>query len=243
MDVETISIEPIQSASIPQVIAKRIIEMIHAGIWQPGDNLPPQRTLAKRLGVGVSSLREALQSLRAIGVLEIRHGEGTFVTSNPYQTIERMLSLNLALGNMESKTIFDARIVIEGGLAYLAAKNASDDQIEALFDNLEQLREAIETNNMKRADDLDVNFHRLIVEMADNEFMSQIWDSLLVPIEQLLRSIPHTPEGWSLHKKAALAIRSRHPINSAKAMREVVETTAARYEGFLKKDGLSGSSD
>jgi len=102
------SIEPIQAAPIPQVIARRILEMIHSGVWQPGDSLPPQRALAKSLGVGVSSLREALQSLRAIGVLEIRPGEGTFVALNPHQTIERMLSLNLALGHMDIQPTFDA---------------------------------------------------------------------------------------------------------------------------------------
>ncbi|MBE9473091.1 MAG: FadR family transcriptional regulator, partial [Chloroflexi bacterium] len=59
--------EPIQTPSIPEAIVQRIIRMIGDGIWKPGDRLPPQRRLARELNVGMSSLREALQTLQGMG--------------------------------------------------------------------------------------------------------------------------------------------------------------------------------
>ncbi len=64
--------QPIQTPSIPQAIAQRVIQMI-GGVWRAGDQLPPQRTLARQLGASMASLREALQTLQEIGVVELRH--------------------------------------------------------------------------------------------------------------------------------------------------------------------------
>ncbi len=128
--------EPIHTVHMSKATIDRLLAMIREGYWSPGDRLPPQRELARTLGIGMSTLREALQSLQAMGVLEMHHGEGTFVSEQPYQVIERILGMSLSLGDLDLQSLFEARIVLEGGLAYHAAARASDEQIEALLRNL-----------------------------------------------------------------------------------------------------------
>ena len=70
--------EPIQRSNVPQVIAERIIDLITRGELKLGEQLPSQRDLAKQLGVGVSSIRESLQSLTALGIIQMQPGRGTF---------------------------------------------------------------------------------------------------------------------------------------------------------------------
>jgi len=226
-------IEPIETIRIPQATAKRIVRLIDEGYWKPGEALPPQRELAHSLGISLSSLREALQSLRAMGIVDMRQGEGTFVAAKPHQTAERLLGL--ALGGLDMQSVFDARIVLEGGMAYLAALRATDEEIETLFEILHQMKEAIERGDMAQADEVDVRFHNQVAAMANNDILIQISSSLLDTLERLLRTMPHTMEGLKLHEDVAVAIQSREPVASAQAMRHLIEMTAKRYEEYLKE--------
>ena len=226
--------EPIHTVHMSRATIDRLLAMIHEGYWGPGDRLPPQRELAKTLGIGMSTLREALQSLQAMGVLEMHHGEGTYVSEQPYQVIERILGMSLSLGDLDLRALFDARIVLEGGLAYHAAARATDEQIAALFRNLEDQEKAIREGRMQDMDDLDLAFHRKIAEMAGNDFLQQVADMLLHTLEQYIRSVPHTPEGLRLHKAIVEEIRLRKPQGSFDAVRKLIETTEARYMSFIR---------
>jgi GntR family transcriptional repressor for pyruvate dehydrogenase complex len=226
--------EPIQTVHMSKATIDRLLAMIREGYWGPGDRLPPQRELARTLGIGMSTLREALQSLQAMGVLEMHHGEGTFVTEQPYQVIERILGMSLSLGDLDLQSLFEARIVLEGGLAYHASVRASDEQIAALFRNLEEQEKAIREGRMPDIDELDLDFHRKIAEMAGNNFLQQVAEMLLHTLEQFLRSVPHTPEGLRLHKAIAEAIRMRKPQASSEAVRKLMETTETRYMSYFR---------
>jgi GntR family transcriptional repressor for pyruvate dehydrogenase complex len=228
-------IEPIHSVHASRATLERLLTMIQEGYWKPGERLPAQRKLAGMLGISMSTLREALQSLQSVGILEMRQGEGTFVSQQPYQTIERVLGLSFAQGVLNIQSLFEARIFIESGLAYHAARRASTEQLEALFGDLKELEQAIRQDRMRDAEDLDLAFHRRISEMAGNIFLKQVWDMLHHVMEQYVRIIPHTLEGHRLHVKIAEAIRDRHPDASAQAVRKLIESTQARYTAYLNQ--------
>ncbi len=235
--------EPIHTVHMSKATIDRLLEMIREGYWSPGDRLPPQRELAKTLGIGMSTLREALQSLQAMGILEMHHGEGTYVSEQPYQVIERILGMSLSLGDLDLRSLFEARIVLEGGIAYQAAAKASDEQIAELFRNLEDQEKAVREGRMPEMDNLDLAFHRKIAEMAGNEFLQQVADMLMHTLEQFLRNVPHTPEGLRLHKAIAEEIRLHKPQASFDAVRKLIETTEARYMTFIRgHDGQKKSA-
>ena len=227
--MESRTIEPIKNIQLPEATISHLTKMISEGYWKPGEKLPSQRDLAVQLGIGVSSLREALQSLQAMGILEMRHGEGTYVTPEPYHAIQRLLSLSMSLVDLDIKSLFDARLVLESGLAYFAAVRASDEQIDELFANLELQKKALLQGRMTDIDDLDISFHVLVAEMANSEFLKQVDVPLYHALEHLLRNIHHTEDGLNRHIKVAEAIRDRDPEKSYAVMRVLIEKAAAVY--------------
>jgi len=230
-----VSPRPIQTPSIPEAIVQRVIQMIGEGVWRAGDQLPPQRTLARQLGVSMASLREALQTLQGMGVVELRHGQGTFVCHNPTQIVERCLNLAILLDREMMEDFFDARRAIEGGLAYLAAKRATAEGDERLARLVEGMKEAVETGDDTRFEELDVAFHRLIAEMSQSEILQYLGSTLFETLEDFIRIVPHTPNGWQRHDHVCAAIRSRDPDRSQKAMHDLVDATAA-YIHFLQSN-------
>jgi len=162
MEMEKGPIVPVHRRQISSATIDRILSMISEGFWEPGECLPPQRELAKSLGVGMSTLREALQSLQTMGVLEMRHGSGTYVSSQPFTAYGKIIDVSVGLASMDMEMFFEARGIIESGLAYLAAQHATDDQIKELFDILDGELEYIDEEHSDLYHDLDLDFHRLI---------------------------------------------------------------------------------
>jgi DNA-binding FadR family transcriptional regulator len=208
--------------------------MISDGYWEPGECLPPQRELAKSLGVGMSTLREALQSLQTMGVLEMRHGSGTYVSTQPFTAYGKIIDMSVGLASMDLEMFFEARGIIETGLAYLAAQHGTDEQINKLFKILDGELEYLDEEHNNLYHDLDLDFHRLISEMANNQFLAQINVALFNVLDKLFRVLPLTKEGWRLHFSVAEAIRDRSPFNASEAMRTLIEASSAKYLPYMK---------
>ena len=219
--------ETIQTPSIPKAIVQRIVHTIGDGTWKAGDRLPPQRQLARELGVSMSSLREALQTLQGMGVLCLHHGQGTFVCHNPSQIVERCLNLALILDRDKMEDFLDARRAIEGGLVYLAARRATRDQIAQLVSLVAEMKDAIDTSNDSKYDELDVAFHQLIAEMSNSNILQYLGVTLFETLEEFIQVVPHTPKGWQQHADVCAAIKARDPARSEKAMHDLVDATAA----------------
>jgi GntR family transcriptional repressor for pyruvate dehydrogenase complex len=225
--------KPIETASIPEAIVQRIVQMIGNGDWKAGDQLPAQRQLAQVLGVSMASLREALQTLQGMGVLELRHGQGTFICHNPSQIVERCLNLAIVLDRDMVEDFLDARRAVEGGLAYLAAKRASAEQVVQLIDLVAGMKEAVNGGNDAAFEALDITFHRLIAEMSDSDILQYLGGTLFETMEEFIRVVPHTPKGWQAHADVCAAIRAQDPKRSEQAMHDLVDATAA-YVLFLQ---------
>jgi len=231
-------IKPVHRRQISSATIDRLLSMISDGYWLPGEQLPPQRELSKSLGVGMSTLREALQSLQMMGILEMRHGEGTFVTNRPYDTYEKLLDLSLTLGDLDAEMLFEARGIVESGFAYHAATRATDEQIDELFEILQKEKKCIDEGEAECCHDLDLSFHQLIAEMANNSFLQQIDSTLFKALDKLLRVLPQTEKGWRLHYAVAEAIRDRDPFQASESMHTLIEASAAQYVPLMKLDAI-----
>ncbi len=226
---------PIETPSIPEAIVQRVIRMIGQGTWKAGDQLPPQRQLAQEFNVSMASLREALQTLQGMGVLELRHGQGTFVCRNPSQIVERCLNLAFVLDRDLVQDFLDARRAVEGGLAYLAAKRATETQIARLTTLINGMKRAVDGGDDAKFEQLDVSFHLLIAQMSDSDVLQYLGSSLFEPLEKFIQIVPHTPKGWQQHAEVCAAIRERDPDRSEQAMHNLVDATAS-YIHFLQSD-------
>ena len=130
----------------------------------------------------------------------------------------------------------EARGIIETGLAFLAAEHGTDEQIERLFKILNDQLEVFDSHDNGYFHDLDLAFHQLIAEMANNQLLAQINDTLFKNLEKLFRVLPLTREGWRLHQEVAEAIRDRAPLRASEAMTTLIGASTANYLPQVKKN-------
>src|ERR1041384_6036616 len=121
-----------------QEVVTQLREMIHRGELRPGDRLPPERDLAKLLGVSRPTLRAGIQWLAAHGVLQSRQGAGSFVVDNngPPALDSSPLRLMAALHGFTSAEMFEARRSLEMAMAALAAERATGDDMASMAEEL-----------------------------------------------------------------------------------------------------------
>src|SRR3954451_19952488 len=125
--VRPIAFGTVTRDALPDQIASRLIALISERQLKAGDRLPPERELAALMGVSRSSLREALRALAMLGVMEMRQGDGTYLTSLEPDALMRPVGLVLALSDGGLHELFEARKIVEPGLAALAAQRITHD--------------------------------------------------------------------------------------------------------------------
>ncbi|MEZ3159562.1 FadR/GntR family transcriptional regulator [Microbacterium sp. BWT-B31] len=154
----------------------RIKQMITSGQLGPGDRLPPEKELSERLGLSRNSLREAVKALEVIGVLDVRRGDGTYVTSLEPALLLEAMSFVVDLHTDKSVLeIFGVRMILEPAAAALAAANLTDAQAA----ELERLLD--ETHGASGIEDLvshDLEFHQAMVEASGNEYLSRLVETM-----------------------------------------------------------------
>ena len=154
----------------------RIKEMILSGELVPGDRLPPEKELSERLGLSRSSLREAVKALEVIRVLDVRRGDGPYVTSLEPRLLLEAMSFVVDLHDDHSVLeIFAVWRILEPAAASLAARNADDVAVEHLRDIVASVDDATDVEGLVAH---DLEFHRSIAEATGNSYLASLIDSL-----------------------------------------------------------------
>lgn len=171
-------IKPIAKTGVTDVLVDRILGFVTAGQLRPGDRLPSERDLAERFGVSRPTVREAMRALSVLGVIEVRHGGGAFVSALDATSLLSPLNFFLGLSQVSVDQLYDARRLIEGEICALAATRitpAALDELEALITEQEKVLDAAEAYLA-----LDSRFHARLGEVADNPFLARASQSLNV---------------------------------------------------------------
>lgn len=158
---------------------EKIKAMIVAGELRPGDRLPREADLAERLGLSRNSLREAVKALSLIRVLDVRQGDGTYVTSLAPQLL--LDALNFIVDFHRDDTVlefFEVRRILEPAATALAAQRMTDDDVRELRKVLAALTEDADIDELV-ANDLE--FHHRIAAGAGNALLCSLIDSLSGP--------------------------------------------------------------
>ena len=197
----------------------------------PGDVLPSQRDLAVQLGVSRASLREALSSLSALGMISVQPGKGVFVQAIEPSPAVSGVSWPFA-AQASPVDIFQLRYALEGFAAGLAAVTLSADELDALEDNVTAMRDELRAGDFNAAARLDFEFHRRILLASGNQAMLSI---LTASAELFLESqkLPfiraeRAMETWQEHRKILRALARRASGAAQKAMQEHVRNAALR---------------
>jgi GntR family transcriptional repressor for pyruvate dehydrogenase complex len=176
-------LEPIRRSRIYEHIVEQIQALIGEGKLRPGDQLPPERTLAETFKVSRTSVREALRALEMSGFIEGRQGGGTFVRVPSASDLVQPLASALLAGKRELVDVLEVREMIEPALARLAAERATAEHIAELEAVLE--RQAEKVRRGESYPEEDAAFHHLIAVAAGNPLVLR----LLAVIMDLLHEL------------------------------------------------------
>jgi GntR family transcriptional repressor for pyruvate dehydrogenase complex len=208
---------------------ERLVEHLRAYVVEAGlsagDRLPSERELSERLGVSRASVRQAIVALEVQGILEVKHGEGTFLRAARVDTlpIAKLADLKRRLPD-----ILDAREAIEVKLAELAAERRTESDIEAIDAALEVMQREIEDGTTGERGDHD--FHQSVVRAAHSELLAQMYALILKDIElsshETVDQIGTPARLLEQDRRIADAIRAGEGPAAASAMRNHLKTTA-----------------
>ncbi len=162
--------------ALPDQIAARLIALITERQLKAGDRLPPERELAVTMGVSRSSLREALRALAMLGVAEMRQGDGTYLTALDPEALMKPVGLVLALSDSGLEELFEARKLVEPGLAALAAARIGDDAATELVRCAKSTPDVLEEPEAFMW--ADIELHAQIARAASNAVLSRLLDSI-----------------------------------------------------------------
>ncbi len=178
-----VKFEAIDTRQIYVKIVEQIRRYIERGELKPGDKLPSERRLAESLGVSRTSVREALSILNIEGVITRKPGRGTRVQNVDKGSLQESITVLTDTGS--PLEVLEAREEIEPRVAYLAAKKATADDLEALESVMDQLIAASDSDDYPT--DLDIEFHILLGHATHNRFLAQITRLINTEREQLER--------------------------------------------------------
>lgn len=179
--------QPVERTSLVDDAAEHIAERIRSGDFQPGDRLPPISEMAKSLGVGQPTIREALKQLEVMGILEIKHGSGVYIRKGQ----DVLLVSNPVFGSVPTKKLMvdliDARIPVETTSAALAAQSRTAEQLRVMTDLLDEAGLHLDDDDVLNA--ANMGFHREIAIASHNVVLAQIQDVLTNLFQREQRSI------------------------------------------------------
>lgn len=188
--------------------AELLMDRVRAGEWELGAKLPGETTLAPQLGVGRSTVREAIRQLVGKGVLTSRQGAGVFVTA-----LELPESWRTVVSRADIVSVIDARIAIETAAAGLAADERSDVDIAAMRAALERRRKA--SGMVENYVDADMAFHRVVIAAAKNPILLDLFDGFTPRLREAMIAMLRiggdcgSDEDHDVHARLAAAIEQR----------------------------------
>lgn len=218
--------DPIQRANLPQAIAERIIDLITRGELQLGERLPAQRQLAKDLGVGVSSIRESLQSLTAMGIVEMQPGRGTFVSESFDGMAGRQAGLAALTSTQDLRNLLEARLHLDTTVATLACHRASEADIAQIHGHFNNMAAAATAHDMNELEKADLAFHLAIADASNNDVLAHLIRSVITLISNQIHATPYSKTTLEEHHAILAAIEVHDVEAAAKAVRRVIVTSA-----------------
>lgn len=215
--------KPIGKMSVSQAIIDQITDLVERGELKPGEKLPSERQLSEQFQVGRGSVREAMVTLQAMGLVE-RKNRGTVLCNNE-KILDTSALEDISRACMNVKDVLETRILLEGEIAGLAAERAQPEDISKIAASMEC------QDDFYSYEEMDRNFHTAIAEAAHNSVLCGIYKLTMECLfethrvyEEMENASPEyvkqvIEEGKESHRKILMEIQKK----DKKAARATVE--------------------
>lgn len=224
--------EPVDRESVVNIVLNKIKEKLLLGELKPGDKLPSENELSEKLRVGRPSVREAIKMLKALGVVEVRHGNGTYIANSININAINPLIFSLILQRGKGKDLLELRRIFEVGYTRLAIEKADDEDIKNIENALKKHEEAIKLNEADKLGEREIEFHLSILNSTKNPLVIRIGHTIL---ELLKPSIEKTTKKFKEravedHKRIFEAIKERDVAKVEKIIEKSYEVWKDQLE-------------
>jgi len=222
--VKTLELRPVRTKKIYEHIVEQITELISQGNLKPGDRLLSERELADRLQVSRSSVREALTALAAMGVVDVRPGEGTFVRQVNAEAIAEPLTVALLMDRGTTLELLEVRKMVEVEAAGLAAERADQEDLDKLSAIVANMQADLAQGVL--GEGADLAFHLALAGAAGNSILQRLISAVSDTMQQSLRTSRqvlyttpgHADELFRQHYAILKAVAAKKPKEARKAM-------------------------
>ena len=169
---------PRRKSASPEEIARLLTAYVTTGDLRPGARIPSERRLAEELGVGRSVVREALKSLALVGLIESRHGDGTYVADSTPESFSRAVEWRLVAWGGERADVAEAIAVLDGDLAAMAAERRTEADLLDLAAHLAGQEAALEAGDPTALQAAHLAFRATIAVAAGNVTLASVVEAL-----------------------------------------------------------------
>src|SRR6476646_6519712 len=218
--------------STEQVVS-HVRGLIERRALRPGDRLPAERDLAIQIGVSRPTVRAGLRALAAMGVIQSRHGSGTYIPDGPPTLGSEPLSFLAALHGFTREEMYEARRILEVGAAGLAAERATSEHLATLSEEVAGLFTNRDNPHLFLVH--DINFHRYVAEAAKNPIVGALVGMVSGLYYERRRETAERASDRDLrdaaeaHRRIYQSIRARDPEGARRAMNDHL-LQASRYQ-------------
>ena len=222
-----------KNGTTAEEVSDRLRDMIHSGELSSGDRLPPERDLAKLLGVSRPTLRAGIRSLSTVGILQSKQGAGTFVAQRAESpTLDgsplKMLS---ALHGFTSDEMFEARLALEMSIAGLAAERANSEQMTQLAEQIAGMYASLAEPEEYLVHDMQ--FHQTIAAASGNRILTSLMNMVATILSdsrsKTVKRARDLKQSAEQHHNIYRAMRERDPEAARRAMHDhLIETQKAQ---------------
>lgn len=208
-------------------------DLIAKGELRPGDRLPAERDLSTQLGVSRPTIRAGLRALSAMGVIQSRHGSGTYIPDGPPTLGSEPLRFLAALHGLSREEMYEARRVLEVSAAGLAAERASAEHIAGIAEEVASLFASIEDPQEFLVH--DIRFHRAVAAASGNQIVASLVEMVSALYYEQRRETAaqatdrNLRDAADLHRSIYQAIR-KHDVDQAQALMHQHLLHSAAYQ-------------
>jgi GntR family transcriptional repressor for pyruvate dehydrogenase complex len=237
------TIDPERNGTTTEEVIFQLREMIHRGELKPGDRLPPERDLAKLLGVSRPTLRDGIRSLAAVGVLQPRRGAGTFVVKAEGSPVldSNPLRLMASLHGFTPDEMFEARKSLEMAIAGLAAERATGDQMASMSEEIAEMFASLDDPEQFLVHDM--RFHQTVAAASGNRILTSLMNMVATILfdvrSKTVKRAKDLKESAEMHRTIYRAIRKRNVEAASEAMRDHLLLAQKAQASEEIEDGLN----
>ncbi len=230
--------DPVERPKVYQLVAERLLHQVRLRRLNPGDSLPPEHELARRYGVGRSSVREALRLLESKGVIRSA-GHGSFVVAEYGNALVDSLRFLLTLEAFDLEELYELRKILETEFAALAAARRGEEHLQRMEEAIRQMEAGLDSQS--RYIEADLRFHLTVAEATRNRVAVYVMRAIRDPLHRALARVYYIPgspqKSMAQHRAILEAVRAQDPGGARRRMAEHLGRVQEDVRRVLHPDG------